>query len=319
MLNFVASPSWRADRGVRRNSALYIAGTFILSLCFAPGIRAANDNAQPADAAAGSSLVADSPVLNSGFRDLYELNFAGARAQFLDYQQQNPSDPVGKAAEAASYLYEEFDAKGIFTSKFFLDNDKLLNGADGSAVENRNVPFIRADREARGMAQQILKSRPRDVRALLALTLADGMESDYDALIIRKQVDSLGLMRQAEREANALLAIDPAQQDAYVALGASDYIIGCLPGVKRAFLWFGGIHGDRSRGMQEMQRAADHGHYLRPFAQILLALACEREHQPERARELLSQLTSEFPTNERFATELALLNARIPATSSLAP
>ena len=36
-------------------------------------------------------------------------------------------------------------------------------------------------------------------------------------------------------------------QDAYVALGTSNYVIGCLPGYKRAFLWFGGIHGDRTR------------------------------------------------------------------------
>lgn len=254
----------------------------------------------------------DSPVLDSGFRDLYELDFAGARAAFLDYQTQHRGDPVGKAAEAASYLYEEFNAKGIFTSKFFLNNDKLLNGADGTPAENENLPFLHADRQARTMAQRILKSQPHDVRALLALTLADGMESDYDALIVKKQMASLSLMRQAEREANALLALDPSQNDAYVALGAADYIIGCLPSYKRAVLWFGGIHGDRARGMHEMRRAAEHGHYLRPFAQILLALACEREHQPERARELLSQLTSEFPANQRFARELALLNARAP-------
>jgi hypothetical protein len=310
--NFLTSSSWRADHGIRLNAALYVVGALVVFVCSSPAIRAASDNTLPPSSVDGSSAVVDSPVLDSGFRHLYELDFASARSEFLDYQQQHPGDPVGKAAEAASYLYEEFNAKGIFTSKFFLNDDKLLNGADGTAAENRNLPFLRADGEARQMARRILKSQPHDVHALLALTLADGMESDYDALMVKKQVASLGLMRQAEREADALLALDPSQEDAYVALGASDYIIGCLPSYKRAFLWFGGIHGDRARGMQEMQRAAEHGHYLRPFAQILLALACEREHQPERARALLSQLTSEFPTNQRFARELALLNARTP-------
>jgi hypothetical protein len=271
--------------------------------------RAAAQNVQPRDSAMGYTDSSEA-LLDSGFRHLYELDFTLARAEFLAYQQEYPEDPVGKAAEAASYLYEEFNAKGIFTSKFFLNDGKLLKGADGSLAENRNLPFLRANSETREMARRILKMRPRDVRALLALTLADGMESDYDALIVRQQLAGLDLMRRAEREANALLAIDPSQDDAYVALGASDYVIGCMPGYKRALLWFGGIHGDRTRGMREMQRAADRGHYLRPFAQILLALACEREHQPERARELLSQLSSEFPTNQRFARELALLNAR---------
>ena len=37
------------------------------------------------------------------------------------------------------------------------------------------------------MAKQRLKSNPHDTRALLAITIADGMESDYDAIIVRKQ------------------------------------------------------------------------------------------------------------------------------------
>jgi hypothetical protein len=295
------------DRGIRFSLAACLVAALALGLWSCPIARAAGQEADSPSAVPPDQY---SPVLEAGFRQLYELNFAGARAQFTRYQDANPGDPVGKAAEAASYLYEEFDAKGIFTSKFFLNDDKLLNGADGSAAENRNVAFVHADREARAMARKLLESHPEDVRGLLALTLADGMESDYDALIVRKQMASLGLMRQAEREANTLLAIDPSQQDAYVALGASDYVIGCMPGFKRAFLWFGGIHGDRARGMEEMQRAAEHGHYLRPFAKILLALAYEREHQPERARALLAELSTEFPANKRFARELALLDAR---------
>ncbi|MGH9560471.1 MAG: hypothetical protein ACRD3S_03370 [Terracidiphilus sp.] len=313
MPNFLVRPPSNsvADHRTRVSFALSVAAVLSLVLFCSPLARAAGEDVQ-SHTSATLSPAADSPLLDSGFRQLYELHFDAARASFLTYQQQYPGDPVGKAAEAASYLYEEFNSKGILSSKFFLDDEKFLNGADGTAAENRNVPFLRADRETRQLAEKILKSQPRDVRALLALTLADGMESDYDALIVKKQMAGLGLMRQAEHEADALLAVDPSQDDAYVALGASDYVIGCLPSYKRAFLWFGGIHGDRDRGMQEMQRAADHGHFLRPFAQILLALACEREHQPARARALLSQLTSEFPANQRFAHELALLNASAP-------
>jgi hypothetical protein len=263
------------------------------------------------DAADGSDPQPHAAMLAIGFRQLYELDFQGARLQFLAYQKLQPEDPVGKAAEAASYLYEEFNTKGVFTSAFFLNNDRLLGGVNGSAAENRNDDFLQVNHAAREMAQQRLKSNPRDPRALLALTLADGMESDYDALIIKKQLAGLGLMRQAEGEANKLLEIDPTAQDAYVALGASNYVIGCMPGYKRTFLWFGGIHGDRQRGMQQMQVAADHGRYLAPFAKILLALACEREHDLNHARQLLSDLAAEFPANPLFARELDLLQRGI--------
>jgi hypothetical protein len=58
--------------------------------------------------------------------------------------------------------------------------------------------------------------------------------------------------------------------------------------------------------MQQMASAAEHGHYLQPFAKVMLALAYEREHQMEKAHELLAQLAVEYPTNPVFARELAL-------------
>jgi len=247
-------------------------------------------------------------LLDAGFRNLYELNFKDARTEFLAYQKARPQDPMGVVAEAASHLYEQFNAKGVFTSAFFLDNDKFLNGVDGTPAENENKPFLQANDRARQMARNQLKSNPSDKQALLALTMADGMESNYDALIVKKQLTALSLMKQAEAEATKLLAADPNAQDAYLALGTSNYVIGCLSGFKRAFLWFGGVHGDRQRGIDQMQRAADHGQYLKPFAKIMLALACEREHQTDRARELLRQLTQEFPSNPIFLHELALLD-----------
>jgi hypothetical protein len=288
-------------------AGLYLA----VAVCVVAGIARAETNSASAETnpgAAPSSLPPDASasLLDAGFRDLYQLRFGEARSHFLGYQKVEPNDPLGKAAEAASYLYEEFNAKGVFSSAFFLNDSKLFGGVNGSASENRNAAFLETDHQARDMAKQRLGSNPQDARGLLVLTLADGMESDYDAIIEKKQLAGLGLMRQAEAEAARLLEIDPMAQDAYVALGASNYIVGCLPAYKRIFLRVGGIHGDRVRGMQQMQIAADHGRYLAPFAKILLALAFEREHQMDQARALLTDLTTQFPGNPLFAQELAL-------------
>jgi hypothetical protein len=271
----------------------------------------AQDNDAPKQAAVSVEPDPAEALLETGFHQLYELNFQAAREQFVSYQKLKPEDPLGKAAEAASYLYEEFNAKGVFTSEFFLNDSKLLGGVEGKASANRNDAFVEANNEAREMAKRWLQTKPNDPHGLLVLTLTDGMESDYLGIIEKKQLASLSMMRQAEREANTLLAIDPNAQDAYVALGASNYIIGCMPSFKRAFLWFGGVHGDRTKGMDEMQLAADHGHYLQPFAKILLALACEREHQMDRARKLLTDLAAEFPSNPLYAHEIELLDQRV--------
>ena len=104
-------------------------------------------------------------------------------------------------------------------------------------------------------------------------------------------------------------------EDAYLATGAANYIIGCMPVYKRAVLWVGGIHGDKILGMQQVARAAASGHYLRPYAKLLLALAALREKQPDLARMEFSELTAEFPQNPLFASELA----KITPTASAAP
>lgn len=248
--------------------------------------------------------------LESGFRHLYGLDFKAAREEFIDYQKAHPDDPMGKAAEAASYLYEEFNDKGVLSSEFFLNDARFLGGVEGTAAENRNSQFLTTNHLAREMAKTHLKANPGDTHDLLILTMTDGMESNYDALIEKKQLAALNMMKQGEAEANTLLSIDPNAKDAYVALGMSNYVIGCLPSFKKAFLWFGGVHGDREKGIQLMSEAAEHGHFFRPFAKIMLALAYEREKQPGRARALLAQLTDEFPTNPHYSQELEIATQR---------
>ena len=247
-------------------------------------------------------------LLDSGFKKLYELNFDGARADFIAYEKARPTDPMGKAAEAASYLFQQFDTKGILTSEFFLNDNRFLGGIEGTPSQNRNMPFEDTVKQSREMAKKRVKADSHDIQGLLVLTIADGMESNYDAFIQKKQMSALSFMKQGEAEANAVLAVDPSSQDAYVALGMANYVIGCLPSYKKAFLWFGGVHGDRLKGIQLMQTAADHGRYLSPFAKIMLALAYEREKQPEKARVLLADLSTQFPSNRIFAHELDLID-----------
>ncbi len=237
---------------------------------------------------------------------MYELKFDQARAEFTAYEKAHPEDPLGAASEAASYLFEEFNQKGVLTSAFFLNDKKLLGGVDGPPDAKRRAGFFEALSRARAIAARRLKANSRDPDALLAMTLVDGMQADYDALIEKRQLRSLHSIRQAEGEATTLLAVKPDAQDAYVALGGANYIIGCMPSYKRAFLWFGGVHGDRQRGMDQLRRAAAGGQYLRPFAKAMLALVALREHQPELARTLFGELTREFPGNPVFAHEYAL-------------
>ncbi len=264
----------------------------------------------PTDGASAAARMPTNPQLDESFRLMYELRFDAARARLGSCRQADPEDSLCLAAEAASYLFEEFNQKGVLTSAFFLNDKRLLGGIEGIPDKERDAAFLEANQRARKMAQTRLATSPQHPGALLTLALTDGMQGNFEALIKKRQLESLSFIRRAENEANALLQVEPDNGDAYVALGAANYIIGCLPVYKRFVLWFGGIHGDRHAGMEQLQVAATRGHYLQPLAKTMLALAAEREREFDRARSLFADLNGEFPANPVFAHELSLLKTR---------
>lgn len=262
-----------------------------------------------------SPALSNVPVLSDGFHQLYEQKFPEARAQFSSWAAEHPQEPFGQIAIGASFLFEEFYRQGVLTSDFFLNDKRFLKGIEGKPDAGRMKGFLDALAQARTLSQARLEKDSQDADALFCLTMADGMESDADSILQKKNLDSLKRMKEANEYAQKLLALRPDATDAYVAVGAANYIIGSLSGAKKFFLWFGGIHGDRQLGMQQLQKTADGGRYLRPFAKILLALAARREKQPALAERLLRELNDEFPASPLFAAEYAKVMGRpIPAT-----
>jgi len=272
----------------------------VFSALLAPAITAAQD------ATAGSTpAFYPVPQLMTGFNLLYEQKFAEARQTFGDWQSHNPEEPFGEVALAASYLFEELYRQGVLTSDFFMNEKRFLHGIDGKPDPMRMNNFRDALTRARALAKQRQKTNPKDPEALFALTLASGMESDADAILEKRQLDGLKRMKEANEYAKQLLAQHPDAADAYVAPGIANYIIGSLNPGYRLALWFGGIHGDKKLGMEQVAKTVESGRYLRPFAKIMLALAARREKQNVLAQKLLGELKNEFPSNDTFAAEYA--------------
>ena len=303
-------------RGVRSLAPFGWAGC-VAALVWSTGARARPRNADNSSAKVAASAM-DDPELRGGFGLLYELKFDEARQRFTKWEHQHPSEPVGPALEAASDLFEEFYRKGVLTSDFFLDDRRLLGGIKGEPDAGLELRFAAAAVLAEKLAHERLEKQPRDPNALLALTLIEGMQADDLFVIQKRQIESLRHLREADRQGRMLLEVAPDADDAYVALGAANYIVGVMPGYKRAMLWVGGVHGDKALGMQQLARAAasDHAHYLRPFARLMLALAALREKHPDVTRRELQSLVMEFPENPLFAKELAKVT---PVISGVTP
>jgi hypothetical protein len=249
--------------------------------------------------------------LNGGFRRLYDLDFGGAQKDFETWERVNPENPMGPASEAAGILFSEFNRLGVLEAQFYADDSIFAARKKYAADPAQKTRFDQQLDRAENLAKSKLSRDLRDRDALLAMTMASGLRSDFAALIEKRNLASLHYTKEATAWANQLLAADPTCYDAHLAGGVSRYIIGSMAAPVRWILRVGGIEGDKQGGIAELQTTAEHGELLAPFARILLAIAYVREKDTTRAKEMLIGLQREFPENSLFGKELARIDKNI--------
>src|SRR4051794_23985491 len=63
--------------------------------------------------------------LETGFRQMYNLDFSAAHKTFEAWQELHPADPLGAASNAAAYLFAEFERLHILDLDVFTEKKKL--------------------------------------------------------------------------------------------------------------------------------------------------------------------------------------------------
>jgi hypothetical protein len=246
--------------------------------------------------------------LDRGFFRLYDLDFTGAQKEFESWEKLNPANPMGPVSEAAGILFSEFNRLGVLEAQFYEDDSVFGARKKYEADAGQRTRFEQQLSRAEELAKSTLSQDGRDRDALLAMTFAAGLRSDFAALIEKRNLASLHYTKEATAWAAQLLAADPSCYDAHLAGGVSRYIIGSMAAPVRWILRLGGVAGDKAGGIAELQTTATQGHLLAPFARILLAIAYVREKDLPRARELLLALQRDFPENTLFGKELTRLD-----------
>ena len=257
------------------------------------------------------AFAADVPAIDEALQHLYSFNFPAAHLALNTYIGEHPQDPLPYAFRASAYLFYELDRLGILESEFLTDDDKIKDKkevAPDPAVRGR---FMKALDDAQSRAGAVLKTNPNDRNALFAMSVAQGVATDYMALVEKRQISSLSPAKRSNSYAQRLLKLDPKFYDAYLTAGFSEYMIGSLPFFIRWFVHFDNVSGSKERGRQQLELVAREGHYFRAFAKILLGICDLREKNPEGAQRLLAELAREYPSNPLFRKELAKLNGRL--------
>ena len=254
--------------------------------------------------AALTTARAESSLLERGYREMYNLQFARAHFIFDEWRTLHPDDPMGPTSKAAAYLFSELDRLHILQSEFFTHDQHFSTDHKLTPDPELKETFQVALQAARSLASR----SPDDNNAMFATILCDGLESDYMALIEKRYAASFQLMKAGRTLAERLLAADPTYYDAWLAVGIENYMLSLKPAPLRWLLRLGGGKTDRALGIAKLKVTAEKGRYLAPFAKLLLAVAALRDKDNQRARDLLTGLARDYPQNHLYRQELARID-----------
>jgi hypothetical protein len=263
----------------------------------------------------GAPYATNATAIDRAFQRLYNFDFAGALAILDDAARTDSKNPLVDSVRAATYLFREMARLHVLETTFFLNDDNLADGAAKLKPDpmTRSALFA-ALAAARQHAAARLAYSPDDVEALFALCMSAGVETDYTALIEGRTWRSIRMVPNTIKYADRLLARTPPFYDAYLNFGSVEYIVGDLPFFVRWFVHYDGIQGNKARGIEQLQLAANKGRYYGPYARVLLVLVSLREQKLEEAEQLLRGLVNEFPENPLFGKELIRLQSRREGT-----
>jgi hypothetical protein len=243
------------------------------------------------------------------FERLYNFNFPAAHDVLNRYIAAHPQEPLPYAVRGSAYLFFEMDRLGILEGEFFTNDSRIADKKKLKPDPGIRAQFLKAIEDAQSRAQAILAAHPKDHDALFAMCMTQGLSTDYMALVEKHQIKSLSIAKSSNRYAQELLRLDPKFYDAYLSTGVTEYMVGSLPFFIRWFVRFDNVQGNKEQGIKNLQLVAQHGHYFRPFAKILLGIAYMREKKPQQTEQLLAELTHDYPGNPLLRRELEKVQA----------
>ena len=221
--------------------------------------------------------------LTNGIEAFYKADWNTAEEVFDALILKNPANPEG-------YFFRSMIP---FWTYFFA-------GEDSDNAED----FMRWSERAVDIADRAYESDPNDTSTVLLL----GGLYGYRGLVAanegnhRSAIDS-GV--SGYRFSRKLMDMDTSNPDALIGQGMFNYMIGSIPGSLRWIGSLAGLSGDKDKGFELLERAANEAEAVSNDARMILTHLYLREDEPKKALEAITPLAEEYRENPIFQFYLA--------------
>lgn len=246
------------------------------------------------------------PEVKAAFHDFNTLDYTGAGRLFGKVLDEHPNNPMAVDYVLNNVVFQELYRLDLLDTTTYVQ-DKFLSSPH--PVENMVVTHQVEELYNRAvqLSNQRLQANPKDVDALFARGYATSIKTLYVGMVQRKYVDALKSALSARNDNEDVLNVDPKYFDCYLVLGVRNFVIGSLSFPYRMLIGVIGIHGSKSKGIQDLRLAGQKGIINSVAARTALALFLRREAKYPEAIQVIDGLHREYPHNFLFALEQANL------------
>lgn len=241
-----------------------------------------------------------------GFDYFYNMEYDRATQEFEKILERHPNDPAAVNHLLTSVLMRNlYETGGMNTGDY--TNDSFIGHAPRPSDPKVKQRIKELARRAEALEDQELKANPKDVDALYCRGVTRAQFAVYTGLVERAWFSALRNAVAARHDHEHVLELDPDYVDAKLVVGTHNYVVGNLPWSIKVAAALAGLNGSRDKGLEYLRDVAKTDGENSVDAKVLLSLFLRREHHYDEALGYMQELSSKYPNNHLFPTEVANL------------
>jgi Flp pilus assembly protein TadD len=272
---------------------------FLYALCFQ-----AAGQVQPDPKAAHSAP--HDPQTDAAFDHFYNMEYDRAAQEFEKIVEKRPNDPFAINHLLTAVLMRNlYDTGGMNTGDYA--NDSFIGRAPRPTDQKIKDRIKDLARRAEDLEEKQLKANPKDVDALYCRGVTRAQFAVYTGLVERAWFSALRNAVGARHDHERVLELDPSYIDAKMVVGTHNYVVGNLPWSVKVAAALAGLSGSRDKGLEYLREVAKSDGENATDAKVILTLFLRREHQYDEALGYMNDLSTRYPHNHLFTTEVANL------------
>jgi hypothetical protein len=275
----------------------------LLSLLVSPWIVARGQTQANRGVPEGAS---NDPLTPTAFDHFYDMEYDHAQQEFEKIVERYPNDPFAVNHLLTAVLMRNlYETGGMNTGDY--TNDSFIGHAPRPTDAKVKERIKELARRAEGLEEKQLKANPKNVDALYCRGVTRAQFAVYTGLVERAWFSALRNAVAARHDHEHVLELDPKYLDAKMVVGTHNYVVGNLPWSIKVAAALAGLNGSRDKGLEYLREVAQSNGENSVDAKVLLSLFLRREHQYDEALGYMQELSSKYPNNHLFPTEVANL------------